>query len=389
MIPPRNPNYRAALAAAHLAYSRVEVWRAGLPVQELSVTSTPAVSSLANVAKGAPVFLGGSVRATLSSRVTRTLTLSVPDWLYPWGNGDLLAPWGNELRAYRGIRYGTGEVDEFQVFRGPITSAQPQGTGLVTVNAGDRAQDVVGSDFAAPTTANVGALIPVEFKRLIRAALPDATFGAFSPITATVPALSYDYDRGAALDGLAQVAGCYWYTLAGGDFVLRFIPWSVPVTTGSTILTNVGGSLLTAMPTRSRDNVFNRVTVSNEPTNGAPPTYATADDTDPTSPTYILGPYGVKATQVRITQAATQAGCRTAAQAILARSKALTQAWTLTCVPDGSLELGDPLGVRYLDTSNTLRASNQLIGGYTIPLDMQSPTMSIDGRAPLAGDQPQ
>lgn len=388
MIPPRNPVYRTALATAHAAYSRVEVWRSGSLVQDLSLTSTPSVSSLANVAEGAPVFLGGSVRATLTSRVSRTLTLSVPDWLYPWNNTDLLAPWGNEIRAYRGVRYGTGEVDEFQVFRGPIVDATPQGAGVVVVNAADRAQDVVGSSFAAPTTANVGALIPVEFKRLVRTALPDATFGTFSAITGTVPALSYDYDRGSALDGLAQVVGCYWYTLASGDFVMRSIPWSVPLSTGLTTLTNVGGSLISALPKRSRANVFNRVTVSNEPSTGATPTFATADDTDPTSPTYILGPYGVKAIQVRITQATTQAGCRTAAQALLARSKALTQAWIMTCVPDGSLELGDPLAVRFLDTSGVLRSATQVIAGYTMPLDLQT-TMSIDGRDPLSGDAPQ
>lgn len=388
MIPAHNPFYRAALASSHNAYSRVEVWRAGIPVEELTLTGSPTVSSLANVVKGAPVFTTGSVRATLNSRVARTVTLSVPDWLYPWSNTDLLAPWGNELRVFRGIRYGSGEVDEFPVFRGPVTDVKPAGGGLVTVNGADRSQDVVGSDFPAPSVANVGSLVTSEYKRLIIDAVPDATFGVFSDIGAVVPPLSYDYSRGAALDGLAKVAGAYWYALANGDFVLRYVPWSVPVSTGKTLLTNVGGTLLSAFPARNRANVWNRVTVSNEPTDGSPPSFATVDDTDPTSPTYILGPYGVKAVQVRVTQASTQSGCRSAASAILSRSKSLTQSWTLTCVPDASLELGDPLDVEYVDTSGVLRTAVQLISGFTLPLDAVS-TMPIEGRDPLAVDQPQ
>lgn len=382
MISPRNTIYRRALAQAHNPYSRVEVWRSGVQVDELTFKS-PQTTGI----RGARVFLGGSVRATLASRVTRTLNLSVPSWLYPWDNSDLLAPWGNELRVFRGIQYGSGELDEFPVFRGQIVDIKPQGDGTALLNAADRTQDVVGSSFDAPSVANVGALVPVEFKRLVIGALPDATFGTFSPIGAVVPPLSYDYDRGAALDGLAKVAGAYWYALANGDFVIRYVPWSVLISTGKTLLTNIGGTLLTAFPTRSRANVFSRVTVSNEPTDGSTPTFATVDDTDPTSPTYVHGPYGVKAVQVRVTQAATQSGCRTAARTILSRSRSLTQAWTITCVPDPSLELGDPLDVEYLDETGVTRSAVQIIAGFTMPLDKTS-AMSIDGRDPLAEDLP-
>jgi hypothetical protein len=387
MIRPYNPLYRQALGAAHNAYSRVEVWRSGSLVQELSLTSSPTISSLANVARGAPVFLKGNVRATLASRVTRVLTMDVPDWLFPWSATDLLAPYGNELRAYRGIRYGSGEVDEFPIFRGPITDATPSGGGLVSVTAGDRAWQVVKSGFSAPTVANVGSLVTTEYRRLVLDAVPDATFGTFDAITTTVPALSYDYDRGAALDGLATAAGAYWYPLADGSFVLRLVPWSIPIAGGKLLLTNqAGGSLLSARPKRTSGSVYSRITVSNEPTDGAPPFHATVDDLDPTSPTYSLGPYGVQALQFRITGAATQASCRTAASALLARSKSLTQSWSLVITPDGSIELGDALDVEYVDTSGILRPAVQLVAGFTIPLEVDG-TMSVDARDPLPEDQ--
>lgn len=385
MIPPRNPRYRAALAGAHNAYSRVEVWRSGIAVEELSM---PAAGSAAALTRGAPVFFGGSVRATLGSRVTRSLTLSVPEWLYPWDSGGLLSPYGSELRVFRGVLYGSGETDEFPVFRGPVTAAKPSGAGLVTITAGDRAQDVVSAGFTGPEPSGAGELITAEFKRLVLAAVPDATFGTFDDIPTLVPNLSYDADRGAALDGLSKMAGAYWYALAGGDFVMRYIPWTVPITSSKIVLANgPGGTLLSAFPNRDRANVYNRVTVSNESATGAPPVFATVDDDDPTSPTYIDGPYGIKSLQLRVTQATSQSNCRTAAAAQLQRSKALAQSWTLTCVPDGSIELGDPLDVQYVDISNTLRQATQLAAGFTMPLDNNA-AMQVDGRDPIAQDLP-
>lgn len=379
MIPANNPLYRQALAGSHEAYSRVEVWQSGVQVEELTL-----VSPTAQTTSGAPVFFGGDVRATLNSRVVRTLNLTVPDWLYPWNASDLLNPYGQIIKAYRGVRYGSGLIDEFPVFTGPITDVKPQAGGTAVVSAGDLASDVVGYSFIAPEVSNVGSLVTAEYKRLISGAIPDATFGPFDAIVTRTPVLSYDTDRGAALDGLAKVAGAFWYPLADGRFVLRFVPWTVPLTSGGIPLTNVGGTLLSAYPLRSRANVFSRITVSNEPTNGAAPFYATVDDTDPTSPTFVGGPYGVKAASARITQAATQGACRTTAQALLSRAKALTDSWSLTCIPDASMELGDVLPLLFRDRSGVDHVGTQIAAGFALPLDPHG-VMTIDGRATVPG----
>lgn len=378
MIPAANPAYRPALATAHQPYSRVEVWQSGIQVEELTLADPVTPSTV-----GAPVFLAGSVRATLASQVARVLTLSVPDWLYPWNANDLLNPYGRILKAYRGIRYGSGLVDEFPVFVGPIDNVRPQAGGTATVTANDMAADVVGASFPAPSIADVGAPVAAEVKRLILGAVPDATFGTFDTFTATVPNISYDVDRGQALDGLAKVAGAYWYPLANGSFVLRSIPWTVPVRSGGFPLTNVGGTLLAAFPLRSRAGVYSRITVSNEPADGSAPFHATADDLDPTSPTYVNGPYGVKAAQIRITQAVNQGTCFATAQTQLQHSKALTASWALTCVADGSIELGDIANVLFRDRFGVDHQATQVVSGYTIPLDLHQ-TMTIDGRDALS-----
>lgn len=382
MIPASNPHYRETLAQGVSAYARVEVWRGGIQVEELTFAN-----GASKPTRGAPVFLGNSsIRATLTSRVVRTLSLSVPSWLYPWDTSDLLNPYGQVLKVFQGVRYGSGDLDEFPTFVGPILEVTPQGNGVALVSAGDLATDVVLSDATAPTLATTGAKVTSEIKRLITDASPLATFGRFDAIGTKVPeGLSYDVDRGGSLDGLAKVAGAFWYALADGRFVVRFIPWTVPIVSTKLPMTNVGGSLLTAFPARSRSGVFSRVTVTSESNQGGPPLFATAQDTDPASPTYINGAFGVKSTQLRITQAGSQGACLAAAKAALGRSKALTQSWKLTATADPSLELGDALAVQYRDEDGVDRYADQIIAGFQLPLDPGRP-MSIDGRDPQAVD---
>ncbi len=376
MIPPQFPQYRTALAGSHNAYSRVEVWRAGIKVLELNNYEPFKPDRMADT----PVFLSGSVRATLASRVARTLTLTVPDRLYPYRDTDLLNPYTTQLRAFRGIRYGSGGGDEFPVFVGAITSVSAPANGSCQVQAADRAADVVLAGFSAPSRANVGALITEEVQQIILEALPDAEFGDFSDSTEKVPELSYDYDRGAALDALAKTASMVWYPLADGRFVLRFVPWTVALTNQSLpMFDGLGGTLLSAVPNRSRDGVYSRVTVTSERADGSTPVAATVDDLDPTSPTYVLGPFGIKAVQVRVTTSVSQQQALSTAQTLLRRAKARTESWQLTCVTDASIELGDPLAVSWKGHTTT-----QIVAGFTLPLDPQG-TMQIDGRDLVLG----
>jgi hypothetical protein len=377
MIPSRRNTYHAALAGSHEAYSRVEVWRSGVQVEELTFRRRGSP----DLARNTPVFLGGSVRASLQSRVARTLDLTVPEWLYPFKSNGLLNPYGTQLRAFRGIRYGDGGIDEFPVFVGRIRSVKPAGGGTAKVSAADLAQTVIAAGFSAPSRAQVGANVYEEFRRLVSEAVPGATFGPSPTFTEVVPELSYDLDRGAAIDGIAKAAGAFWYPLAGGDFVLRRIPWTVNLTSMPLPLQDgVGGTVLSAYPERSADDVYSRITCTVERTDGSDPVSATADDLDPASPTYILGPFGVKAGRVQLNQAASPSSALAAARTVLARSRALTEAWQVTCVPDPSMELGDPFDLAYKGGMPEPARAVQLVAGYALPLDPDG-TMSIDGRA--------
>lgn len=374
MIPPRNPWYRKALAGPHEAYARVEVWRSGIQVDELAYVDrgTP-------YTRGAPVFFNGAVRATLASRVTRTMDLTVPESLYPWGTSDLLNPYGTELRAFKGVRYGNGSPDEFPVFVGTIEEASPPQLGQCRLKASDTALRVAAAGFRSPQAAQVGDRVLDEFERVVLDANPRATFGTHSAITALVPQLTYDSDRGQALDSLAGGASANWYTLPDGRYVMRLVPWTAPLTTAPLpLFDGPGGTLLDAYPLRSASGIYNQVTVLSDRTDGGPALYATASDVDLASPTRIDGPFGVRSKQVRVTGAANQGQLSALARVELARSQALTASWSLTCVPDASIELGDPLGVLFRG-----RDATQFAASFTMPLRPDA-SMQIQGRD-LAG----
>lgn len=375
MIPPRNPWYRQALAAPHEAYARVEIWRAGIQLDELAWRQTDSPYT-----RGVPVFYDGAVRATLASQVTRTLSLTLPDYLYPWLGTELLHPYGTELRAFKGVRYGNDSPDEFQVFTGTIEKISPPRRGQCALEASDIALRTAAAGFLFPMPSQVGDLIVDEFERIVLDAYPLATFGTHSPITDTVPPLAYDGDRGQALDSLAGAAVAFWYTLPDGRHVLRSVPWTVPVTTAPLLLADgPGGTLLEAHPVRAATGIYNQVVVLSDRSDGGPALWAQAADNDPASPTYVGGPFGRRtAPAIRVTGATNQGQLIAVARVALQRYRALTAAWEISCVPDASIELGDPLNVRYGG-----QKALQFATSFTLPLNPRAP-MSIQGRD-LAG----
>jgi len=365
-------DYRDALSRPHTAYSRVDVLaRDGTILYQ-----------------GLP-FIDGNVRATLNSRVARVLSISVDRSWFPltaagaFDTGGLLSPFGNRLRAYRGITYGDGTTVSFPVFHGRIEQVQMRRTGDVAIGANDLAADVVDAQFETPQSSVPSNTISTEFKRLVRDALPDATFGT-SDLTGTkIAPIAWQSDRAQALDDMSATVSMLWYPLADGSFVQRLTPWTKPGQTAQLTLTD--GTLLTPDTygtiadwsiTVSRTGVYNGVVFTSERQDGSPPVYATVRDTDKTSPTYYLGNFGKKPLLIQNQAALTQGQCRQAAQSALRAATAISQEWdSVSIVPDASLELGDLVNMK-ADGA----ASVQAITGFTLPM-RETGDMSLNLRA--------
>lgn len=362
--------YRSALLRPHQRYFRVELWRAGVQLDPAS--GLPATTPV-------PYF-SGSVRASLTSRVTRTLTLVLHERYYPWDATDPFNPFGDEIRVFAGIRFGDSYVEAFPVFTGRVSKPVYSDNGTFQLSANDLAAEVAAAGFASPANSQVGSNVVDEFKRLVSDGFPDALFGTCDTFGETVPTLTYDGDRGKALDDVAAAAGAFWYTLGNGRFVLRRIPWLQQLTPVRTLTDGEGGLLTKIAPSRDRANVFNSWTLVADRTDGGAPIFATVEDIDATSPLYVLGPFGRKSKTVRIQGATTQGQLVGLGQEYVARSRALAQAWSADMVPDASMELGDTVTTVATRARGKPRQTVQVVSGFTFPLTVGG-TMPLELRS--------
>lgn len=157
-------------------------------------------------------------------------------------------------------------------------------------------------------------------------------------------------------------AGLECFFDPAGVFVLRQIPdpaLGVPVWTvdddAHPVITDLSEQLTT-------EQTFNQVTVKGEGTSTQNAVNATASDTNPLSPTYILGDFGVHATTITLPGLTTTDQCQLAANAILAGSLGGAQVITISMVPNPALEPGDLIRLDVVDTD---QAGIYLINGLT------------------------
>lgn len=355
--------YRDVLATGMGHFVRLEVWSGlGLPL----ATMIPAQRD--GEPEGGLCFYNGTISATLNSRVTRQLQISVPYDMYPLSPTDLLAPFGNEIRAYRGVVLGDGStVYTWPVFRGRIRVAHQYSTGNVTIMCTDRAADVADHEFVSPQNSDTSNSVFLEFVRLVSDAVPDASFGASDSFVTLVQPLTWELGRAAALDEMAQTMGAVWYCLANGDFVMRRYPWVQPGIPVVGLTDAPGGTINYWEAIRDRGMIYNVVTVTGERLNGAAPVYGTAIDNNPLSPTYVNGGFGVRSLLERLQTPATPGRAEGAALERLSVSVAPIESFQLRCVADASLELGD---IVTLDIEG--REVTQVVSGLSMPLSLDS-----------------
>jgi hypothetical protein len=362
-----DPTYRDVYSRPHRLATRMEIWeRTGDTFAKLM--DLP--------------FAGGAVQATLGLRVVRTMTVVVDCSWFPWDEEDPLSPYGNQLRAWRGIEYGDGFVVEFPVFTGRINSVDLQADRSVRVTCVDVAADVVDNEFEMPTQAATVSTIPLQIKELILNGYPPATFGTFDPIFDPVPMLTWDTDRGQALDDLATAGGAFWYPLPDGNFVLRAVPWARDPATVVPVVTLTDGPLGTitgAAVSTSREGVANSITARSERADGTPPLHRTVRDLDPTSPTFYPGKFGRVNRTVSMQEATTNGQLTAAAQVLLRRARARVRTWAINIVPDAAIELGDAVQINAVD-----HTALQCVAGFTLPLNTEG-DMQVQLRSFVAG----
>lgn len=318
-----------------------------------------------------PIF-GGAISAALTHRVTRSGSFILGPEFWPTSATSVLTPYQTVAVIRAGMTYGDGSKEMFPVITGRVGEVSRNADGSVSARVDDLAADVIAFQFEQPRNSDTST-ITGQIRRLILDALPSATFGVDDVVDATTPKLTWDEDRGDALDKLAEAVGGRWYALGNGDFVVRAYPYDVG-TVVQDVVDGSGGLLVTGAPTITRDEASNSVTVVVERFDGGTPFRVTARDNSPTSPTRFDGPFGRVSKIIKVQTPLTPGQATVYARAQLNASTALSSQWEITMVPDYTLEPGDTIRATSRGVSEV-----QLIDRITYPL--QPATMSLGTRA--------
>lgn len=354
---PSTPAYKIALPLTHHRVSRFTV-------------RTPEGDLLA---EDVPIG-GGQVNARLSSRVTRTATFTASAEWWPVLATDPLSPFHAIVTIETGIAYPSGEPEFFPVFTGRVYEAAREADGQVSFRADDLAADVLAADFEQPENAQLGASTVAEMERLITAGYEWAVFGPHDVTDARVPKLAWDDDRGKALDDLSTTVEGRWFVLGNGSFVVRRLNYT-DLTPVATLTDGFGGTLSAARTTVTADGAYNSIVVLAERPDTATPIRVTERVLNPADPAFYGGLFGRRVRKIRAQEALAFFDAQRVARSQLAASSALQRQWSVTCVPDMTLEPGDVVDLEWRTFQDT-----QVIDTIVYPLSPQTP-MSFTARS--------
>ena len=347
------------------------LYKQALPYPHKRRTIVDVLDAAGTVLASDVEFSDGSVSANLTNRVTRSARLSLTEDLFPDLDTDPFSPTQAILRIRSGIQYADGSIEIFPLFFGRVQDVQLGPDGGVEVAADDLAADVIGFRFEQPRNADRPTVLD-QIRTLITEAVPFATFGTDDVADAPMPVLTWDEDRGQAVDDLAESRGARWYTLGDGSFVVRAFPYDNG-TVVQTLSDGELGLLSQATLTKSRRGTANSVTVVSERLDGTDPVRVTARNTVAGSSTQYGDTFGRVSQIIKIQTPQTNTEAQRLARAQLNAAKALTAQWSVTCTPDHTLEPGDPVRLK-----SRGRTAVQVIDTISYPLGLGS--MSITTR---------
>lgn len=350
MYPAPSTRFIPALNYSHQVTTRVQLFLTDGTVQTLDHT-------------------GGSVTADRGQAARRTCSVTLADLsLIPRTPMDKLNVYGSELLISRGIQFRDGpELAPIGRFRVDSVTGDPD-VGPVTISGTSLEAFISDDVLTAPTTVHSASQTAVGgITQLIQETLPAAV--VISRVTdQTVGTITWDQqqDRWAAVQELATAIGAEVYTDAAGQFIIAELPDLAGDSVVWAVEAGEGGAYISADRGMSREKVYNSVTAYGENTaDDTAPVQATVEDVDPTSPTYVGGPFGRVPTFYSSATLTSVELCTSAAAQLLSTSLRPNASADITSLPNPLLEPGDVIRVVYGDGSRELHQ----IQSFTISLD--------------------
>lgn len=305
---PTTAEFKTAVATNHIVVSKAEVWSSDIRLAELDVAS-------------------GTVEVSTSSAVRRTCRVSLittrdTDNLVPDTQFDLLTPYGNELRLYRGIRFddGSEEYVPLGVFVITDVNVTDNNSGVEIEVAGEDRALIIGRNKWTSPYQVTSAALETAIADLLENRYPEiVTSFPATNVTVNQVILGVEKDNDPWQDAveLCQLVGYDLFFDATGTAVMKQFPTLDGTSPVAIFAEGDGTTVLSLSRTLTSKETFNGVIYYVEGTNVTSPIRVEVWDEDPSSPTYRYGKFGQVPTFVESNLLATSAQAITAATLLL------------------------------------------------------------------------
>lgn len=308
---------------------------------------------------------GGTVTATLLSDVTRSGSIVVPRSLVDRGLFNPLWDWvriSTGVRGYPLVPVFTGRVQNTQISHSERS---------VTVNVADPGDDLVNAPFEKPWVVHPGRSVLNEMVNIIRDVTTDFTVDLGDTPDGKTVDVAWSDNRATALDDLATSINAIWQATRSGGFVIFPNPYQqlTPPPAVLTLSDGDSGSLTSFQEVRSRDEVYNSITLEVQRADGGDPVRVTVRDNRSKSATRWGGKFGKRNRRITSSTPYSEGEARQIARRILSQSLSLAKSWRLTTPHFPLLDPGDVIAVRYEDSIWA-----QVIESITYPLRAMAET---------------
>lgn len=275
---------------------------------------------------------------------------------------------------------GTGSITSV-VSSTAVTSrggGQTGGGAAIKIHVTDLSGAIKRNAWAMPFTLPGGMNYGDAAQAMVSDRLPSQTDFAISSTNVQTPLLVYGMQQGGDpwqdIQDLATAIGFEAFFDASGVFTFRPVP--DPSVGDAVWEFDEDANPLVSEASRelSNEQTFNHIIVMGQSTSSQNAVSAEAFDDNPSSPTYILGPYGEVTERLTFSLVTTQDQAQATANALLFNSLGGADTVSITCVPMPALEPGDIVKVNISDVNVD---GNYMINSMTTSLSPADPQQLI------------
>jgi hypothetical protein len=252
------------------------------------------------------------------------------------------------------------------------------GGASIKVHVTDLSGSIKRNVWAQPFTLPGGMNYGDAAEAMVLNRLPSQTDFSIASTQVITPLLVYGMTQGGDpwqdIQDLATAIGFEAFFDASGVFTFRPVP--NPNVGDPVWVFDEDANPLVSEASRelSSEQTFNHVIVVGQSTSSQNAVSAEAFDNNPSSPTYILGPYGEVTERLTFSLITTQDQAQTTANALLNNSLGAADTVTITVVPQPALEPGD---IVKINVSDVRANGTYMINSMTTSLSPADPQQLV------------